>query len=90
MAEDKNGMVHNLIMEQCKKINMSGVLEVKGFDEDTVVLDTSEGTLTVKGENLIINNFSATTGELSMGGRVYAFVYSDDGKSKGFLRRLLK
>ncbi len=90
MAEDRSGTVHSLIMEQCKKVNMSGVIEVKAFDEETVVLDTSEGTLTVKGENLLIGSFSATTGELSMTGRVYAFVYSGDRSNRGFIRKLLK
>ncbi|MBO5852600.1 MAG: sporulation protein YabP, partial [Clostridia bacterium] len=40
MAEDKNISVHNLVMEQCKQINLTGVSEVKTFDEETVVLDT--------------------------------------------------
>ena len=90
MAEERNNFVHNVIMEQCKKINMSGIKEVKAFDEETVVLDTAEGILTVKGENLLINNFSATSGELLMGGRVFAFVYSGDNSNRGFIRKLLK
>ncbi len=87
--EEKNTS-HNLIIEQCKKINMSGVKEVKNFDEETVVLDTVQGILTIKGEGLIINNFSATTGELSAEGNIWAAVYSGGDQSKGFLRRILK
>lgn len=90
MNENKLSHSHSVIMEQCKKINMSGVKEVKGFDEETVLLDTEEGLLTVKGENLIINDFSATTGELSMEGNVYAMAYTPDSKNRNILKRLLK
>ena len=69
---------------------MSGVREVKIFDEESVTLDTVEGLLTVKGENLAIDSFSATTGELFMQGDIYALIYSDDRGGKGFLKKLLK
>lgn len=90
MSEEKNQMFHNVIMEQCKKLNMSGVKDVKTFDEETVILETDMGNLTVKGEDLNIESFSVTTGELVAKGKIYALVYSDSGREKGMLRRLLK
>lgn len=87
--EEKN-IIHNVVIEQCKDINMTGVKEVKAFDEDTVVLDTSKGTLTIKGEALLINSFSAITGDLLMQGNIWALVYSGERTDKSFLRRLLK
>ncbi len=90
MSEERNGVAHNLICQQRKKINMSGVREVKIFDEESVTLHTVEGLLTVKGENLVIDSFSATTGELFMQGDVYALVYSFDNGSKSFIKKLLK
>lgn len=89
MLEDKN-IIHNIIIEQCKKINMTGVRDVKTFDEETVVLETSKGTLTVKGENLAINNFSASSGDLQMQGDIIGLVYSCDSKEKSLLKRILK
>ena len=88
--DEKNNIIHNVVIEQCKDINMTGVKEVKAFDEDTVVLDTAKGTLTIKGESLLINSFSAVTGDLLMQGSIWALVYSGDKADKGFLRRLLK
>lgn len=88
MSENKKS--HSIIMEQCSKINMSGVKEVKGFDEETVILDTEEGLLTIKGENMLINDFSATSGELTMEGKVYALAYAPDSKNKSIIKRLLK
>ncbi len=90
MSEEKNGVTHNLICQQRKTINMSGVREVKTFDEESVTLDTVEGLLTVKGEGLVIDSFSAITGELFMQGEIYALVYSGEGSGRGFIRKLLK
>lgn len=90
MSDEKTNIVHNIIMEQCKRVNMTGIKEVKAFDEETVVLDTANGTLTVRGESLVIGSFSTTTGELSMEGTVWGLVYSGDGQGKGFMKRLFK
>lgn len=90
MSEDRKEGLHSIICEQRKKLNMSGVKEVKTFDEETVVLDTVGGQLTVRGEDLIIDSFSAVTGDLFMHGNIYAMVYTDDRGSKGFMRKLLK
>ncbi|MBQ5910880.1 MAG: sporulation protein YabP [Clostridia bacterium] len=89
MSEDKN-IIHNVIIEQCKKINMTGVRDVKAFDEETVVLETSKGTLTIKGENLAINSFSASVGDLQMQGDVVGLVYSFDSNQKGLIKRIFK
>lgn len=90
MSENRASNVHNVIIEQCKKINMTGVNEVKAFDDETVVLDTACGTLTVKGDSLIINSFSASTGDLLMEGQICGFAYFDGERGKGALKRLFK
>lgn len=91
MSEEKNGAMHNVIMEKRSKLNMSGVSEVVSFDDETVVLKTDMGLLTVKGTKLNIGGFSATSGELNMSGSVYALVYTQNEAAKGnILKRLLK
>ena len=90
MSDEKNFSVHNLIIEQRKKANMSGIEEVRGCDEETVVLQTVKGTLTIKGEGLNILSFSKSSGELLMDGVITALAYSDDDRGKGLFRRILK
>ena len=91
MAEEKNLAMHNIIMEKRAKLNMSGVIEVVSFDDETVVLKTDMGLLTVKGNKLNIGGFSASSGELNMTGSVYALVYTGNDEVKsGFIKRLLK
>lgn len=91
MSEERISAVHNVIMEKRTKLNMSGVLEVVSFDDETVVLKTDMGMLTVKGSKLNIGGFSASSSELNMTGSVYALVYTEDSDVKtSFIKRLLK
>ena len=88
--DEKSGTMHNLVLQGRKELNMTGVKEVKAFDEETVVLDTSKGVLTIKGDNLAIESFSTESGDLKLTGDIWALVYSVDHGSKGMLRRILK
>lgn len=77
MTEQKNS-VHSLVMENRKRLVVSGVKEVEGFTETEVCLYTDMGQLTVKGKNLHVNQVSTDTGELIMvGDMVNSIVYSD-------------
>lgn len=70
--------VHNLVMENRKRLVISGVKEVEGFTETEVSLYTDMGQLTVRGKNLNVNQVNTDTGELIMtGDMVNSLVYSD-------------
>ena len=81
---------HNIILEDRKKMTLTGVKDVLSFDEETVVLDTSLGRLTVKGSGLHIVNFDTKSGDLSAEGRLYALVYTTEEKSGGFFSRVFR
>ena len=53
--------VHNLIMENRKKISLSGITDVDHFDENTVLLYTQMGELTISGKDLHVNDLSVDT-----------------------------
>ena len=82
---------HNIVLENRKKLVMSGVLEVESFEDDVVELKTSKGELTIRGENLKMESFISETGDLVVNGNIYAFVYlNDTSKKQGFLNRLFQ
>ena len=83
MAEDKKviRVPHNLILEDRKHLTVSGVSDIDSFDEETVVVYTQMGELTIKGSDLHINALNIDTGELTVEGNMYSFVYSDVDKS---------
>ncbi len=89
--EENVSTVQNVIIENRKRLNISGVKDVSSFDDETVLLDTALGKMTVKGEGLHIESFNTTTGDLTATGKVHAVVYMSDAKtSGGFLSRLLR
>ncbi len=92
-AEEKNPVKikHNLILEDRRVLNVSGVSDVSGFDEQNVVLVTGMGELSIKGDNLHINKFSLETGELNLDGNIYSLTYSENKQTEGgFFSRLFK
>lgn len=89
--EENVSTVQNVIIENRKRLNISGVKEISSFDDETVLLDTELGKMTIKGETLHIESFNTNTGDLSATGKIYAVVYMSDVKSTGgFLSRLLR
>ena len=81
---------HNIIVEDRKKMTLTGVKDVLAFDDETFVLDTSLGKMTVKGSGLHIINFDTKSGDFSAEGKLYALVYTSDEKNGGFLSRMFR
>lgn len=68
---------HNIIMEDRRHLTVSGVSDIDSFDEQSVVVYTEMGELTVKGNDLHINRLSLEMGELLVEGDIYALIYAD-------------
>lgn len=93
MAEEKKtvAMPHNLVLEDRRMLTVSGVSDVDSFDEETVVVFTDLGELTIRGSNLHINRLSVEVGELTVEGSISALIYSDEApKSGGFFSRVFR
>ncbi len=83
---------HNAIMEDRSKLMLTGVNDVERFDENTVVLYTQLGELTIKGEKLHISEMSVENGEMNIDGEVTALIYGQrDAVSRlGFFGKLFR
>ena len=88
--EEKVLKSHNIIVEKRNKFTLTGVKEVLSFDENTILLDTALGKLSVNGENLKLGQFDTGKGDISGSGEIYALVYSLNETSSGFFSRLFK
>lgn len=87
MIEKSISGEHTVIIENRSKMNLSGVLDVLSFDEQTVVLKTELGELTIKGDNLKVNSFAVETGSLLIDGNFSALAYTVSNK-RNFASRL--
>lgn len=84
----ENKLPHNIIIENRKKLSISGVIEIESFEETTAVMITSMGRLEIGGENFRLIKSNTDTGELLMEGNVIDLYYShkpdEKYKSKRF------
>ena len=80
----------NIILENRKKINISGVLSVDMFDEETISLDTELGKIIIKGMGLHILSYNVEIKDLLAEGRINALIYTAEEKNEGFFAKLFK
>ena len=75
--EERSFRTQNLILENRKRLSVSGVEEVEGFDEQSVQIRTALGVLVVRGERLHVENLSVESGDLLVTGEISEMDYED-------------
>lgn len=79
---------HALSIEGRGKMRISGVEDVSGFDENLVILTTSMGELTVRGQELHIEKIDLDAGHLELHGKIQELSYDDNVRSGTLWSRL--
>ena len=90
MEERKEALQHRIVWTDRKRGNITGVTDVGSFDETTVILETDQGILTLKG--LHIGKLSLEQGEVELDGVIESMVYtgSRPAKKGSVLKRLFR
>ena len=90
--EEKKSMgAHNLILEERGSLTVTGVEDIDSFDDQTVVIYTGLGELTVRGNQLHIERIDLQAGELELQGQVDALTYADQPPVRGgFFARIFR
>lgn len=91
MDERIGGKNHKLTLFNRSSVQMSGILDVISFDTNEIVMDTEEGLLLIRGEDLHVNHLTLEKGEVHIDGHVDSLIYSNNKKppknsEKGFGR----
>ncbi len=85
---------HSIILENREKLSISGVERVDNFNDELIVLQTVEGILTIKGEDLDVSKLNVEDGNVSVKGVLNSLSYSDrqsfGEKSSGLLGKMFK
>ncbi len=85
--------VQSLLLENKELLNVSGVEVVDNFNDETVVLITTKGKLTIKGEKLNISKLNVDEGKLVVKGIINSMLYSEyEGKKEkiSLVKKLFK
>lgn len=68
---------HKVSMNNRKACMLTGVKDVLAFDVKEVLLETEQGMLSIKGEDLHVSRLSLDLGEVDLDGRIDSLAYSD-------------
>lgn len=86
-------VVQSLLLENKEILNVTGVEGVDNFNDETVVLLTNKGKLTIKGQKLNISKLNVDEGKLIVKGDINVLIYSDNDSSRekvSFVKKLFK
>lgn len=68
---------HKVTMTNRRICMITGVKDVLSFDVHEVLLETEQGMLTIKGDDLHVSRLTLEQGEVDVDGRIDSFAYSE-------------
>lgn len=84
MVDDKaqNVGVHKLQINSRNSASLTGVRDVLSFDAGEVLLETVQGVLMIRGEELHVSRLTLEKGEVDVDGKIDSVAYSDNSATK--------
>ncbi|MDD4725438.1 MAG: sporulation protein YabP [Tissierellia bacterium] len=92
MTENKiNSKSQNILIEDRNKATISGVEQVDSFNDNSIVLSTIKGGLSIKGEGLNVGKLNIDEGNIKISGMINSINYiSKEGAPKNFMGKIFK
>ena len=90
MNDTQTGKKHTLMLDNRRRLVLTGAVEVNGFNEDTVSVKTTAGTLIIKGAGLHIDRLDLETGDVTVNGTVNSMQYIGGSSSRSRLSKLFR
>ena len=92
MEQKQEVGAHKLSLIGRKSLSLTGVKEVVSFDAKEVILETVQGVLLLRGDEMNVTRLLVEKGEVDLDGRIDSMVYTERGRSKNrsesFAKRL--
>ena len=90
IQEDRQA--HKVSLDMRKKMSVTGVKEVVSFDEESVILKSNCGEITIEGTELKIGTLDTEKGIVILEGRIDAVYYSDmqTEEKHGFFSKMFR
>ena len=73
---------HKISLNNRLSGSMTGVREVISFDGGEIILDTEQGIMIVKGDDLHVTRLSLDKGEVEINGRIDGIMYTENDDKK--------
>ena len=85
---------HKVTMTNRRTCTITGVNDVLSFDIHEILLETEQGMLMIKGEDLHVSRLTVDKGEVDIDGKIDSFTYSDmsnsGNKNESILTKLFR
>ena len=89
-----NKRVHKIMLTNRRTCTINGVSDVLSYDIHEILLETDQGMLMIKGDDLHVNRLTLDKGEVDIDGKIDSLTYSDgtgySNKSESLLSKLFK
>lgn len=81
----------NILIEDRRLLKLSGVEQVDSFNDNTIVLSTIKGRLSIKGEELNVSKLNLDEGKVEIDGLINSLNYlSKEGEPKNLIGKIFK
>ena len=94
MEEQLQGRTHKFMMTNRRSGNITGIKDVISFDLKEILVDTTQGILSIKGRDMHVKRLTLEKGEIDIEGQIISFTYKDidDGQknSESFFSKMFK
>lgn len=88
---EHNMIKQNIIIEDRRLLSLSGVEQVDSFNDNTIVLSTVKGRLSIKGEELNVSKLNLDDGKVEIDGLINSLTYlSKEGEPKNLIGKIFK
>ncbi len=73
-----------------KFVSADGVIDVEGFSDEYLIVNTKYGKLNIEGEELKIQELLQADGKISVSGKITAVFFKEESMEKNFIKKLFK
>lgn len=81
----------NIVVEDRERMTVTGVEQVESFNDNTIILTTVKGGMTIKGEGLNISKLNLDEGSVKIDGKVNGITYmTKEGAPKNIMGKIFK
>ena len=81
---------HEFHLKNRNRLNLTGVREVISYNEKNILLDTTQGTLVIKGKDLKLKQLNLENSKIRIKGHINLMNYKEQKEQSSFFEKLFK
>lgn len=82
IKEISSNLTHSFSVSERKNIIISGVVKIDSFDNEEFLLETVQGYMNIRGENLEVVKLDTYQGNVTIKGKIDSISYIDENSKK--------